>query len=197
MKHFFKTVIVPALIICCSLGCRTQARDTAETGDAVQPKDTIIKHIRASFQKINGDLTLKKVELDNDEFISDTTGEIPDNGCSLTGYYKKGTIYKMTAWIGISYCLRQYDYYLDNGRPFFIYETEKDFAHDSAGVLNHNKLVPAFEGRYYLDNGKVIDMKLKGKKLMDQSPSAKSVLGLAADSKDYLKLIAARLKKGS
>ncbi len=157
-----------------------------------QNKDTIIKHTRELFQKINNDPTLKKLELDNEDFMPD---EQSDGGVSLTGYYKKDTIYKLSVWIGVSYCVRQYDYYLKNGKPFFIYETEKDFPGKKDGTLDYSKLNLAFEGRYYLNNGKVMDLKIKGKKRMDENPTTASIMGLAADAKSYAKLMSAHINK--
>jgi len=108
---------------------------------------------------------------------------------------KKDTIYKMTVWIGISYCVRQYEYYLENGIPFFIYETERDFPENQDGTLNHEQLSLAFEGSYYLDKGKVIDIKLKGKKRMEEQPTAVSIQSLVTDGKSYARLLSSHLKK--
>jgi hypothetical protein len=175
-----KTFAAIAFLSCCFCYCQSQS------------KDTIIKHTRESFQKINNDHTLKRLELDNEDFMPD---EQSDGGISLTGYYKKDTIYKLSAWIGVSYGVRQYDYYLKNGKPFFIYETEKDFLGKKDGTLDDSKLNLAFEGRYYLDNGKVIDVKTKGKKRMDEKPTTASIIDLVADAKSYAKLMSVHIKK--
>lgn len=156
-----------------------------------QSKEAVIKRIRNSFQQINSDRTLKTVKLENGDFLPD----LADAGTSLTGYVKGDTIYKMNVWIGLSYCVRQYNYYFSNNRLIFIYESEKDFPEDSHGGLNYNKLNLAFEGRYYLDKGKIIDMKIKGKKRMEANPSAESVKSLLADAQSYKKLISAHLNK--
>jgi len=180
MIRFFKPFVFAVLLTFFISNCCGQARNI------------IIDTIRASFQKINRDQTLKKLELDNEDFLPD---EQPDGGCSLTAYYKKDTIYKMTVWIGISYCVRQYEYYLENGIPFFIYETERDFPENQDGTLNHEQLSLAFEGRYYLDKGKVIDIKLKGKKRMEEQPTAVSIQSLVTDGKSYARLLSSHLKK--
>jgi hypothetical protein len=180
MTRFLKPFAIITSLLCCFFYCRGQN------------KDTIIKHSRKLFQKINNDHTLKKLELDNEDFLP---GGQPDGGTSLTGYYKKDTIYKLSVWIGLSYCVRQYDYYLKNGKPFFIYETEKDFPETKDGGLDNSKLNLAFEGRYYLDDGKAIDIKITGKKRMDEKTTTASIMALVADAKSYAKLMSVRVKK--
>jgi hypothetical protein len=160
---------------------------------AGQTKEAIISNIRESFQKINTDQGLKTVELEGEEFLPD---EAPDGGCSLKGYFKGDTLCKMHVWVGISYCVRQYDYYLKNGMPFFIYETEQDYPVDTVKeTMDHTKLTLVFEGRYYLDKRKVIDIKIKGRKRMDEAPSAASINELVSDVGPYSKLLQARWKK--
>ena len=62
-------------------------------------------------------------------------------------------------------------------------------------TLNYNKLNPAFEGRYYLKAGKVIEQKTKGRKCFNY-PEKENVGALIEDSKSYvIQLKKARLKK--
>ena len=184
LKNYYhiKLLIAPALIMLFI---------SAANG---QVKDTIIKNIRKTCQKINTDNTLKTIYLENDEI----PGEPTDGGSSLSGFVRVKTICKMDFWIGLSYCIRQYSYYLnDNGQLVFIYETERDFPEDKQRGLKHSRTVLAFEGRYYLDNGQVIDTKLKGKKRMGKNPSAKDIADLVSDAKTYVKLLSDRIKNNS
>jgi hypothetical protein len=63
------------------------------------------------------------------------------------------------------------------------------------GSLDYTKLWPAFSGRYYLDKGKVVDMKVKGIKRAEETPTKTYVIKLIADSKDYMKSLRAHFKK--
>jgi hypothetical protein len=161
-----------------------------------QSKDAVIKNIRVLFRSINSDSTLKTIELSEEEFLDVSEGGT-DGGATLKGYFKGDSLVKMHLWVGLSLCVRQYDYYFAGGRPFFIYETEEDFPIDSSGPVDRTKLKLAFEGRYYLDHGKVIDIKTKGEKKADEMPSNPSVLKLVADSKDYIKALRKHLKKAT
>jgi len=156
-----------------------------------QSKDAIIKDIKNSFQQINNDKSLKVVKLENEEFLQNMT----DGGGSLTGYFKNDTLCKISVWAGLSFGIRQYEYYLKNGRLFFIYEKEEDFAATSSGTLDYKKLDLAFEGRYYMNEGKVIDIKVKGQKRFGEKPIINSLNNIQSDIKTYTKLLKSRLKK--
>jgi hypothetical protein len=157
-----------------------------------QTKEDQIRQIRTLYSKINSDHSLKTIVLNNADFLPDET---PDGGCSLTGYYKNDTLYKMSVWIGLSYCIRQYDYYFDNGKPFLVFETEKDFAANTEGRLVYTKLNTGFEGRYYFNGEKIIDIKLKGVKRMDEMPTMAYAHTLVARATAYQTLLYQYLKK--
>lgn len=151
---FRKALIALALILFSSISC-------------AQTKDSLIKNIRQVYNSINSDKSLKIVKLeDEEEFL----GNITDGGGSLTGYFKGNEILKIHIWIGLSYGVSQFEYYFDNGKLFFVYEKEEDFARkgDNAS-LDYTKLNWAFEGRYYIDQTKGIEQKIIGKRLMDAS----------------------------
>ncbi len=156
-----------------------------------QSKDEIIKDIRSSFQQINNDKSLKIIKLKNDEFQRQTT----DGGESLTGYFKGDTICKMIVSIGLSFGERQFEYYLENGQLFFIYEKEADFSADNSGTLNFKKLDLAFEGRYYINEGKVIEVKIKGQKRFDEKPIIDSLNNVLWDVKFYKKILKSHLER--
>jgi len=155
-----------------------------------QSKEAKIKDIRSLFQKINSDNTLKVIKLENE----DIPGPALDNGQSLTAFYKGNTIYKIQAWVGLSYAIREYEFYLKDSQVFFVYEKESDFpSNEAKATLDHSKTVVAFEARYYLYQNKIIDVKSKGKKRFEGTSvmSAKDLLTIA---NNYLAIIKSRLK---
>jgi hypothetical protein len=164
---------------------------TITTGNC-QTKDSVIRQIRATYQRINSDGSLKVIKLENEEFFGEN---MPDGGGSLTGYYKGDTVCKMTVWVGLSYCVRQYEYYFSKGLPIFIYETEDDFpVNNRTGEMDQRRLQRGFEGRYYLDRGKVVDIKIKGQKRLQENPSVGYVDSLILEGKSYVKLLLAYRK---
>ena len=118
-------------------------------------KDSLIKNIRAVFQRINSDTTLHAVSLDVDE-LEEAIGGSPDNGADVRGYFKKDTLYKLYMSMGPSFGLKDYEYYYDRGEIVFIYEKDQHFPPKKDGGLDHEKLVMGFEGRFYFNKGKLI-----------------------------------------
>jgi len=156
-----------------------------------QEKDSVIKNIRKLYKRINTDGALKTVKLENEEFLP----QITDGGGSLTGYFKGKQLLKIHVWVGLSYGVRQFEYYFDdNGYLCFVYETEEDCPDkNNTGSLDYTKLNLAFEGRYYLDRGVEIEMKTNGKRRFNPPPE--SVKSLSTDIKSYTNLLTSQLKK--
>ena len=150
-------------------------------------KDSIIKNIRQVYQQINDDKTLHTVTLAEPEFLGEDVQL--DGGAELKGYFKNDTLCKMVLAFGLSYAARKYDYYFSNGRIVFIYETEEDYPMKKDGGLNYDKMVLAFEGRYYYDNGKLIQPVFKGKKRAEGNTPAEYVKDLPADVKKYIRIL--------
>jgi hypothetical protein len=164
---------------------------SACTGHA-QNKDSIIKSIRQTFQQINNDKTLNAVELENEDFMDEMT----DGGGSLKGYFKGDTICKIHLWIGLSFGVRQFDYYFDHGKLCFVYESEEDFPYDEKkGTLNPEKLVPAFEGRYYIHSGKLIEVKAKGRQRAKNEDESASLKQFNTDAESYSGVLRKHLKE--
>jgi hypothetical protein len=156
-----------------------------------QAKEDVIKNIRQTFEQINNDKTLTVVKIQNE----DIPGEKTDAGEELTGYFKRDSIRKIYSWVGLSYGVKQYEYYFSDGQLVFVYETEKGFhANDSLGTMDQTKLDLLFEGRYYLDKGKLIDRKTKGQKRFGDDDSATFVRDMIARSKSLTKLLRSRLR---
>jgi len=110
-------------------------------------KDSVIKNIKNLYKQINSGSTLKTVKLENKQFLPQMT----DGGGFLTGYFKGEQLLKIHVWVGLSYGVRQLEYYFNNnGQLFFVYETEEDYPDkNNNGSLDYTKLYLAFEGRCY------------------------------------------------
>jgi uncharacterized protein YuzB (UPF0349 family) len=114
-----------------------------------QTKEQIIRNIRQQFQSINSDKTLKKVSLENEEFLENMT----DGGGELTGYFKKDSLVKIVEWIGLSYGSRTREYYFRDENLIFVFEKFESFIETRDG-LDHSNTKITFEGRYYFDKKK-------------------------------------------
>ena len=125
--------------------------------------------------------------LTNEQFL----GHMTEGGGELTGYFKTGQIKKIVERIGLSYCVRTFEYYFWDGQLIFVYAKEEDFPYiDSTGTLDYTKLELAFEGRYYFDNGKIIETKMTGQKRVaddKETDIEKELLATAKQNVDSLK----------
>jgi hypothetical protein len=126
---------------------------------AAQPNTKIIA-IRQIVTAINTQSGYKIKTLDNDYF-EDKYGETPDNGVELKGFYQNGVLKKMVYGVGLSNCMKTHEFYLSGTDLIFVFLKEEDYPATANG-LDYNKLVAAFEGRYYFDGGKIFQTKLKG-----------------------------------
>ena len=126
-----------------------------------QTKDEQIKLIRKKFQQINNDTALKKLTLENEEFLKDMT----DNGGKLTGYYKDKKIKKVYEWVGLSNGISIRKFYFDNEQLIFVYEKFDSFVFDDKkNEFDFSKTKTIFEGRYYFNGKKLISRLAKGNK---------------------------------
>lgn len=126
-----------------------------------QIKQEQIKVIRKKFEVISKDPTLKKVVLENEEFLENMT----DGGGELTGFYKGKEIKKIHEWIGLSNGISIKEFYFDNGQLIFVYEKFNSFIFDDKkNEFDHNKTKTIFEGRYYFNDRKLISKSTKGDK---------------------------------
>jgi len=146
-----------------------------------QTKDEIINNIRTDFQSINRDTTLKKILVEDEDFMEQAT----DGGGELTGYFKNKSLVKIVEWIGLSFGNRTREFYLKENKLFFVYEKFQFFLETDSG-LNHEKFGSWCEARYYFNNEKLISKKITGKYKIADAPSAAELL---TQKKDYLKLL--------
>ena len=126
-----------------------------------QVKEDKIIDIRKKFQIINQDSSYKTKNLINEQFLEQMT----DGGGELTGYLKDGKICKIIERIGISYCVRTFEYYFWDRQLIFVYEQELDpLFNNSTATFDWTRTSLAFEGHYYFDKGKLIETVMTGKK---------------------------------
>ena len=91
-----------------------------------QTKNEQIKLIRKKFEIVNRDTTLRKVNLENEEFLTNMT----DGGGELTGFYKNKEIKKIYEWIGLSNGISIKEFYFESGQLIFVYEKFDSFVFD-------------------------------------------------------------------
>jgi len=126
-----------------------------------QTGDEQVKLIRKKFEVINKDTTLRKVVLENEEFLEDMT----DGGGKLAGFHKNKEIKKVYEWIGLSNGISIKEFYFDNGQLIFVYEKFDSFVFDakkSEFAFTETKTI--FEGRYYFNNKKLFNKSTRGDK---------------------------------
>ena len=150
-----------------------------------QSKEDQIKAIRKEFTAINNATTLKKVTLENEEFLENMT----DGGGALTGFYEAGTIRKIHQWVGLSNGIEIKEYYFKNGRLIFVYEKFNSFVYDNdKAQFDQSKTERTFEGRYYFNNQKLIDYVTTGhNRFEDDSIDPEKTL--LSEANDYMCLL--------
>ena len=154
------------------------------TGNS-QVKSDLIKTIRKDFQTINADTTLKKVELDEEEFLENT----PDGGAELVGFYKENSLVKIYQWIGLSYGNSTREFYFNHDKLFFLYEKFQSFVvNNKTNEIDHGKVRTTFEGRYYFNDKKLIDQKLSGQRTFEDK-NHDMVKELLSEAKDYFEIV--------
>ena len=139
-----------------------------------QTNSAHIKSIKKEFQAINSDTTLKKVVLENEDFLGENLG---DGGGKLVGFFKNHTVRKIYQWLGLSNGIEIKEYYFKDGQLVFVYEVFKSFEYDQTrNQMDYNKISTTFEGRYYFKNGKLIDEIVKGHNRHDELSSPEGIL---------------------
>ena len=146
-----------------------------------QTKEEQIKSVRKKFEIINRDTTLRKVALENEEFLTNMT----DGGGELTGFYKNKEIKKIYEWIGLSNGISTKEFYFDKEQLIFVYEKFDSFVFDDKkNEFDLTKTKTIFEGRYYFNNEKLFSKSTKGNKALaaQGESSGKSLLESADDN---------------
>ena len=122
-------------------------------------KSEQIRLIKKEFQIINNETTLKKIKLENEEFLTNMT----DGGGQLVGYFDTAHIRKIYQWIGLSNGNEITEYYFKNGKLIFVYAIFKSFIFDQKyQQFNRTKTKTTSEGRFYFNNKKLIESLISG-----------------------------------
>lgn len=143
-----------------------------------------LARIKAEYRRINTIKGLRVDSLDADRFLE----QAPDNGATLTGYFKGDSLLKMVAWIGLSNQVVQRDYYCRDGRPFFILVTVTPYGYDpKCEAIDYDHPGKPYSFRYYLD----------GKRLLRSVPAPHqppplTVPELLAEARDFARVLRQR-----
>ena len=170
--HYYMSIRFVAILSCLLISINSPSLGQSSNED--------ITRIRQTFSKINTDPHLKMVVLEAEDFLDQS----PDGGASLTGYFSKGDLVKITEWIGLSYGIRQTDFYYDSANLIFCFVSEKHFQTTKTEV-DYTKTTLVFEGRYYYKNDNLIQKKRTGSGFWDKTNEATII----PDSKVYSKLL--------
>ncbi|MEJ8817128.1 hypothetical protein [Lacibacter sp. H407] len=113
------------------------------------------KQIESFCKLIDKDSSLKKKVFEQEEFMDHVT----DNGGSLTFYYKKGIVYRITEWIGLSGYVVIMDYYFQSGKLVYVRDEEFTYErHPVTGDLTGKfSQDDRFLGKYFFRNNKLFD----------------------------------------
>ena len=157
-----------------------------------QNVESSIKVIRKHFQWTNTQKGFMTVALNNQDFLDHPT----DNGATLTGYFKRGKLYKIEETVGISYAVYKTDYYFWDGKLYFVYRTESQYksktdANGNFIEMDYSKTELKYQDRQYFKNGKRIRRIEKGEMLGSKANYPKSFL---KEAKKYKKMIKNRYK---
>jgi hypothetical protein len=147
-----------------------------------QTKDESIGLIRKIFRQTNAEKNLTAIKIENEEL----TGEVPDGGVSITGYFKDQSLLKISLWTGLSYGIQETEYYFTNDTLIFAHVTEKHFR-VNADKVDYSKVDLKFEGRYYYKNNELIDKITKGDGFWNSSEEGEKKLPV--DSHNYAGLL--------
>ena len=163
---------------------------TNSFGQGKEDKNHALLKIKKVYKQINDYKNYKTITIDDaEEFIGHGT----DNGGSLVGYFKNDTLKKIVEWVGLSNKVIQNVYYLDKGKLVFVYSTESRYRYnDKTQSFDYSKLDSVFKGRYYFSDDKLIYTILSDKEHIDTKKV--DAADLMTSSKDYLKLLSAKLK---
>jgi hypothetical protein len=155
-----------------------------------QDKTKLIHEIRTEFNTINNDTTLKKVVLNNENFLQHAT----DGGGQLTGFYKAGQLKKIVSWIGLSNGNETFEFYFKNKKLIFVYEQFNSFVYsDKEQTFRFDTTETTFVGSYYFYDNKLIDQITTGhNRFEDDHIDAEKTL--LTEAKENKKLLECKIK---
>jgi hypothetical protein len=150
-----------------------------------QDKAKLINDSRKEFKVINSDTTLKKVILENEEFL----GHMTDGGGQLTGFYKAGQLKKIVSWVGLSNGNEVFEFYFKDNKLVFVYEQFNSFVYDQKKqAFRLDTTERTFEGRYYFADNKLIEQITTGHNRFedDSIDPQRTLLRDATENKELL-----------
>ena len=145
-----------------------------------------IKDIEQKIYTINQDTSYQVLKLRNEEFLDHMTY----GGGQLTGLLKNGKIFKIIEWVGLSNCIKTFDYYFWNEQLICVDEIEKDFQWmDSIGGFDYNKTEFVFERHSYFDDKKLIESTTSGRERIPDNQDVNIEEELLSSSQQYSDLL--------
>ncbi len=126
---------------------------------------------------------LDSVELQNEEFLENQ----PDGGGSLTGYFHKGALIRLTEWIGLSYGVRQRDFYFDTLKLYYVLEQESYFAISDSLGTDPSRFENSYRGDHFFRNDSLIEQTSSGeKRFKAERPDGIEFIEAATEYKNLL-----------
>ena len=157
------------------------------TSLTAQSTNSLVNDKRKSYDQINASPSLKKLTLENEDFLENMT----DGGGELVGYYNKDVLVKIKEWVGLSQGNRTRMYYFKDDQLFLVVEKFNSFVQQGDG-LDKSKTKTTFEGSYYFHNNKLISQEVKGKRNYDDA--ADPGKALPKEAQDNVRILTARKK---
>lgn len=108
-------------------------------------------------------------------FIDDTSfvASMPEQGATLTAYFKNDTVYKIKTWFGFNFGDVSREYFYWNDTLSLIIETQKMYNGAAIPAINPDSIKAHYSGRYIFKKGKLTDISQKGNYSISDTPSSK------------------------
>lgn len=110
------------------------------------------------------------VYIDDTSFVT----SMPEQGASLTAYFKNDTLYKIKTWFGFNFGDVTREYFYWNDTLNLIIETQKMYASTAVPKINPDSVKAHYTGRYIFKKGKLTDISQKGNYSISDTPSTKA-----------------------
>lgn len=100
----------------------------------------------SSIEKITGDInasldSFRQLKLENTEVREQTT----DSGVELIGYFKENQIQKIELSVGLSYGMKEFEFFYENSKLIYVKELLRQFIwDDSKGTFDYTKTERTF-----------------------------------------------------
>lgn len=151
-----------------------------------QKKTKDITAIRTSVEAINKDSNYTTKSIDAAFFLEN----MPDNGGSITGYFKDGQLMKIDVYIGLSSCVTRTTFYLEDTILIFAYTQAKNYYYDDdKGVFDYANQTLTMESRYYYTNGKIIKTIVTGSSMCSTGTDLERANENLAHVSTYIQLL--------